>query len=181
MIFTPTPLAGAYVIEPDPHEDARGLFARTWCERELAMQGLETRIAQCSTSFNKRKGTLRGMHYQVRPFAETKVVRCTRGALYDVIVDLRRDSPTFMRWFATELADDDDRMLYIPEGLAHGFQTLQDRTEVFYQISTPYAPDSARGVRWNDPAFGIEWPITEPFMSERDRNYSDFDRVRTLS
>jgi dTDP-4-dehydrorhamnose 3,5-epimerase len=178
VIFIPTPLAGAYVIEPESRDDARGLFARTWCERELATQGLETRIAQCSTSFNKRKGTLRGMHYQIRPFAETKIVRCTRGALYDVIIDLRPDSPTFTRYFAAVLSADDRKMLYVPVGCAHGFQTLEDATEVLYQISEFYSADHARGVRWNDPAFAIRWPDDERTIVDRDRSYPDFDPVR---
>jgi dTDP-4-dehydrorhamnose 3,5-epimerase len=178
VIFIPTPLAGAYVIEPEPRDDARGLFARTWCERELATQGLETRIAQCSTSFNKRKGTLRGMHYQIRPFAETKIVRCTRGALYDVIIDLRPDSPTFTRHFAAVLSADDRKMMYVPVGCAHGFQTLEDATEVLYQISEFYSADHARGVRWNDPAFAIRWPDDERTIVDRDRSYPDFDPVR---
>ena len=178
MIFTATPLSGAYLIEPEPHEDARGLFARTWCERELAAQGLETRIAQCSTSFNKRKGTLRGMHYQLRPFGETKIVRCTRGALYDVILDLRPGSPTFTRHFAAMLGADDRKMMYVPVGFAHGFQTLEDGTEVLYQISEFYSADHARGVRWNDPAFAIRWPDDEPTIVERDQSYPDFDPVR---
>ncbi len=178
MIFTPAPLAGAYVIVPEPLEDARGLFARTWCERELAARGLETRIAQCSTSFNKRKGTLRGMHYQIRPFAETKIVRCTRGSLFDVIVDLRPESPTFRQHFAAVLSADDRKMMYVPTGFAHGFQTLEDTTEVLYQISEFYSPDHARGVRWNDPAFGIRWPDDERTIVDRDRNYPDFDPAR---
>ncbi len=178
MIFAPTPLAGAYVVEPEPREDARGLFARTWCERELAAQGLETRIAQCSASFNKRKGTLRGMHYQIPPFAETKIVRCTRGALYDVIIDLRPDSPTFTRHFAAVLSADDRKMMYVPRGFAHGFQTLEDATEVFYQISEFYSADHARGVRWDDPAFAIRWPDDERTIVDRDRTYPDFDPAR---
>ena len=174
MIFTPTPLAGAFVIEPEPDADARGLFARTWCRRELERRGLETRIAQCSTSFNPRKGTLRGMHYQSAPFAETKIVRCTRGAVYDVIVDLRPDSPTFTRHFGLALTADDRRAIYVPPLVAHGFQTLEDDTEVFYQISEFYSPEHVRGVRWDDPAFGIAWPPAERLVSERDRGYPDF-------
>jgi dTDP-4-dehydrorhamnose 3,5-epimerase len=174
VIFTETPLRGAFVIEPEPHEDARGLFARTWCRRELEARGLETRIAQCSASFNKRKVTLRGMHYQVPPAAETKIVRCTRGSLYDVIIDLRPDSPTFTRHFAVVLAADNRKMVYVPVGFAHGFQTLEDATEVFYQISEFYAPEHARGVRWNDPIFGISWPDDERILVERDASYPDF-------
>jgi dTDP-4-dehydrorhamnose 3,5-epimerase len=174
VIFTETVLPGAFVIDPEPAEDARGLFARTWCEREYAVRGLVTRISQCSTSFNKRKGTLRGLHYQLPPAVETKIVRCTRGALYDVIVDLRPDSPTFLRHVATVLTADNRRMVYVPAGLAHGFQTLDDGTEVFYQISEFFAAEHARGVRWDDPIFGISWPVDEVTILERDRRYPDF-------
>jgi dTDP-4-dehydrorhamnose 3,5-epimerase len=176
VIFTPTPLAGAFVIEPEPIPDARGLFARTWCQRELEGRGLESRLAQCSTSFNKRKGTLRGMHYQVAPFAETKIVRCTRGSMYDVIIDLRPESPTFTRHFGAVLTADNRKAMYIPTGFAHGFQTLEDDTEALYQISEFYSPDHSRGVRWDDPAFGIAWPPDERMLSERDRGYPDFRR-----
>jgi dTDP-4-dehydrorhamnose 3,5-epimerase len=174
VIFTETPLPGAYVVDPEPTEDARGLFARTWCRREFEACGLETRIAQCSTSFNKRKGTLRGMHYQVPPAAEAKIIRCIRGSLYDVIIDLRPDSPTFTRHFAVVLTADNRKVLYVPAGFAHGFQTLEDGTEVFYQISEFYSPDHGRGVRWDDPAFGIRWPEGERIIVERDRSYPDF-------
>jgi dTDP-4-dehydrorhamnose 3,5-epimerase len=174
VIFTPTPLDGAFVVAPEPHADARGLFARTWCLRELAARGLDTRIAQCSTSFNKAKGTLRGMHYQAAPVGETKLVRCTRGSMFDVIVDLRPDSPTFTRWFGAVLGADNRRAMYVPVGFAHGFQTLEDDTEVFYQISEFYSADHSRGVRWDDPAFGIVWPADERTIAERDRGYPDF-------
>lgn len=174
MIFAETPLRGAFVIEPEPREDTRGLFARTWCRREFEACGLETRIAQCSTSFNKKKGTLRGMHYQVPPAAETKIIRCTRGSLYDVILDLRPDSSTFTRHFAIVLTAENRKMLYVPTGFAHGFQTLEDDTEVLYQISEFYSPDHARSVRWDDPAFGIRWPEDERTIVERDRSYPDF-------
>ncbi|MGH7751606.1 MAG: dTDP-4-dehydrorhamnose 3,5-epimerase, partial [Gemmatimonadales bacterium] len=175
MILTPTPLAGAFVIEPEPLSDARGLFARTWCHRELEARGLETRIAQCSTSFNTRKGTLRGMHYQAAPFAETKLVRCTRGSIHDAIIDLRPDSPTFTRSFTAVLTADNRKAMYVPAGFAHGFQTLEDDTEVFYQISQFYSAEHSRGVRWNDPAFQISWPTNDPTISERDRSYPDFE------
>ena len=178
MIFSDTPLPGAFVITPEPREDARGLFARTWCRRELEARGLETRIAQCSTSFNIRKGTLRGMHYQVPPRAETKIVRCTRGAMYDVIIDLRPESPTFTQHFAVELSAANRRMVYVPAGCAHGFQTLEDATEVFYQISEFHSPDHARGVRWDDPIFGVQWPSDERTIAERDRCYPDYRPVR---
>jgi dTDP-4-dehydrorhamnose 3,5-epimerase len=174
VIFTETPLPGAFVIGPEPFEDARGLFARTWCGREFESRGLETRIAQCSTSFNKRKGTLRGMHYQASPAAETKVIRCTRGSLHDVIIDLRPNSPTFTGHFAVVLSADNRQMLYVPAVFAHGFQTLEAGTEVFYQISEFYSPEHGRGVRWDDPAFGIRWPEDERTIVERDRSYPDF-------
>jgi dTDP-4-dehydrorhamnose 3,5-epimerase len=174
VIFTETPLPGAFVIEPEPLEDSRGLFARTWCRREFGARGLETRIAQCSTSLNKKKGTLRGMHYQAPPFVETKLVRCTRGAMYDVIIDLRQDSPTFMRHFGLVLTSDNRKMLYVPSGFAHGFQTLEDDTEVFYQISEFYSPEHGRGVRWDDPAFAIRWPDDDRIIVDRDRSYPNF-------
>lgn len=174
MIFKPAELPGAYVIELEKHEDARGYFARTFCEKEFAAHGLETRITQCSVSFNRKKGTLRGMHFQVAPFEEFKVVRCSRGAIFDVMIDLRRDSPAFKRHFAIQLDEQSGTMVYIPAGFAHGFQTLADDTEVFYQMSQVYSAEHARGVRWNDPAFGISWPEAERMIIERDRNYPDF-------
>ena len=174
MIFTETVLSGAVVIDPEPQEDARGLFARTWCRRELAARGLETGMAQCSTSFNKRKGTLRGLHYQAPPAAETKIVRCTRGSLYDVIVDLRPSSPSFLGHVGIVLTADNRRMVYVPSGCAHGFQTLEDDTEIFYQISEFWAPEHARGVRWDDPRFAIAWPDDQRTIIERDRTYPDF-------
>jgi dTDP-4-dehydrorhamnose 3,5-epimerase len=174
VIFTPTPLSGAFVIEPEPIQDARGLFARTWCQRELTARGLEARVAQCSTSYNKLKGTLRGMHYQAAPLGETKIVRCTRGSVFDVIIDLRRESPTFTRSFAAVLSADNRKAMYIPVGFAHGFQTLEDDTEILYQMSEFYSPAHSRGVRWNDPAFGIAWPHDERTIVERDRSYPDF-------
>jgi dTDP-4-dehydrorhamnose 3,5-epimerase len=174
MIFSEAPIPGAYVIDPERLEDERGFFARTWCQREFKAHGLNTELAQCNISYNRRKGTLRGMHYQSAPHAETRLVRCTSGAVYDVIVDLRLQSSTFKRWFSIELTAENRRMLYIPEGLAHGFLTLRDDTEVFYQMSEFYAPEFARGVRWNDPALGIEWPDKIQVMAERDRLYPDF-------
>jgi dTDP-4-dehydrorhamnose 3,5-epimerase len=174
VIFKPTNLPGAYVIEPERHQDDRGHFARTYCEKEFAAHGLETHIAQCSVSFNRHKGTLRGMHYQGFPFEEVKVVRCNRGAMYDVIIDLRRDSPTFKKHFAVQLDEENGKMVYVPAGLAHGFQTLEDDTEVFYQISQIYSPEHARGVRWDDRAFGIRWPEDKRTILERDQNYRDF-------
>jgi dTDP-4-dehydrorhamnose 3,5-epimerase len=171
LIFTPTPLAGAYLVELDRREDERGFFARSFCQREFAEHGLNPRIAQCNVSFNAKRGTLRGMHYQAPPHEEAKVVRCTQGAVWDVIVDLRRDSPTFKRWHGVELTADNRRALYIAEGLAHGFQTFTDDAELLYLMSEFYYPDAARGVRWDDPAFGIEWPLPNPRISERDRNF----------
>lgn len=181
MIFTETPLPGAYVIEPEPSADERGWFARTWCRREFEAHGLETRVAQCSTSFNRTRGTLRGLHFQPAPLAETKIVRCTRGSVYDVIVDLRADSPSYTRHFAVVLSSDDRRMIYVPAGFAHGFQTLENDTEVCYQISEFYSPRHGRGVRWNDPVFGIQWPDADRVITERDRNYPDFDPATLLA
>jgi dTDP-4-dehydrorhamnose 3,5-epimerase len=174
MIFMETNLKSSFLIELELRADERGFFARTWCQREFEAHGLQTRWVQCNISFNKKKGTLRGMHYQVAPYAEAKLVSCTRGAIYDVIIDLRYDSPTFKQWQGVNLTADNRQMLFIPEGFAHGFQTLDDDTEVFYQMSEFYAPDYAKGVRWDDPAFGIPWPIDERIISERDRSYPDF-------
>jgi dTDP-4-dehydrorhamnose 3,5-epimerase len=174
LIFTETKLAGAFVIELERHTDERGFFARTFCQQEFEAHGLKAEVAQCNVSFNKRKGTLRGMHYQAAPFAEAKLVRCTAGSIYDVIIDLRPASSTFKRHFAVELSAENHRMLYIPESFAHGFQTLEDDAEVFYQMAKQYSAEHARGVRWNDPAFGIEWPKGERIIIERDQNYPDF-------
>jgi len=172
--FLETPLPGAFVIDLELTSDERGFFARSFCRDEFLRHNLNSEVAQCSVSFNHLKGTLRGLHYQAKPHEETKLVRCTAGAMYDVIVDIRPASPTFRRWFATELTAHNHRMLYAPEGLAHGFQTLVDHTEVFYQISMPYHPESAKGIRWDDPSFGIEWPLTQPILSERDRSYPNY-------
>jgi dTDP-4-dehydrorhamnose 3,5-epimerase len=174
VIFLETKLKGAYIIELEKREDGRGFFARSWCEKEFADHGLEARSVQCNISFNKKRGTLRGMHYQVEPFAEAKLVRCTQGAIYDVIIDLRPGSPTFKQYFAEILSAENHKMLYVPERFAHGFQALENHTEVFYQMSRSYAPEFARGVRWNDAAFGIQWPIGNPIILERDNNYPDF-------
>jgi dTDP-4-dehydrorhamnose 3,5-epimerase len=174
MIFTPAPLAGAFVIEPEPVEDERGFFARSFCRETFAARGLNPYVVQCSISFSRRRGALRGLHYQRAPHQEAKVVRCTAGALYDVIVDLRPGSPTFRQHFAIELTARTRKMLYVPEGCAHGFQTLEDGTEVFYQMSERYTPEAADGVRWNDRAFGIDWPLEVTVISERDRTYPDF-------
>jgi len=174
LIFTETKLPGAFVIEPEEHEDPRGSFARTFCQREFESHGLNTRVAQCSISFSKRKGTLRGMHFQIAPFAEAKLIRCTAGSIYDVIIDLRPSSPSFKQHFAVELSAENRRMLYVPEQFAHGLQTLEDNTEVFYQMSQFYSAEHARGVRWDDPAFGIAWPANKRTIIERDRSYPDF-------
>ena len=175
MIFNETKLPGAFIIEVKRLEDERGFFGRSFCRREFEERGLNPFVAQCNISFNRDAGTLRGMHYQATPHAEEKLVRCTRGALYDVIIDLRPESPTFKRWVSLELTEENCRMLYIPKGFAHGFQTLADETEIFYQMSAFYHPDSSRGVRWNDPAFGIQWPETERvILSDRDRVWPDY-------
>lgn len=171
MICTETTLKGMYIIDLERLEDERGCFARSWCQREFAAIGLNPRLVQCNISFNNAKGTLRGLHYQIAPHAEAKLVRCTRGAIYDVAVDLRPDSPTFNQWIAVHLTADSRRAVYIPEGLAHGFQTLQDDTEVFYQMSEFYHAECARGVRWDDPAIGIQWPLPNPIVSQHDRSY----------
>jgi dTDP-4-dehydrorhamnose 3,5-epimerase len=174
MIWRETELAGAFVVESEPIEDARGWFARIYDESEFAERGLASRFVQSSAAFNTESGTLRGMHYQEEPHTEAKLVRCVRGAVHDVIVDLRPGSPTFKRWAAVELTAAGGRMLYVPEGLAHGYLTLEDETETFYLISAAYAPEAAGGVRWDDPAFGIEWPHEPKVMSEKDRAWPDF-------
>jgi len=175
MVFTETKLKGAYVIDLDRKEDERGFFARTFCVDEFQARGLNGRVMQCSISFNQRRGTLRGMHWQDPPHTECKLIRVTRGALFDVIIDLRPSSPTFKQHFALELTAENRRQIYVPEGFAHGFQTLEDNTEVFYQMSATYSPGMTRGVRWNDPAFGIRWPDVEHrTMNERDASYADF-------
>ena len=174
MIFVETKLKGAYIIEPERLEDERGFFSRTWCKREFEAHGLNPNVVQCNISFNRKKGTLRGMHYQVAPYEEAKSVRCTMGRVYDVIIDLRPNSKTFMQWIVVELTSANRKMIYVPKGFAHGFLTLEDNTEVFYQMSEFYAPECARGVRWNDPAFGILWPAVVTVISERDKQYPDF-------
>lgn len=175
MLFSETALPGAYVIDLEKIEDERGFFARAWCERELSEHGLESRISQSNMSFNKRKGTLRGMHYQHPPHQEVKLVRCVKGSLLDVIIDLRPASPGYKQWTAVELTAGNRRMLYVPRGFAHGFQTLEDDTEAFYMVSDPYVPGAEGGVRWDDAAFGIEWPLTPPTeISDKDRRWPDF-------
>jgi len=175
MIFTETELPGAFVLDLERREDDRGFFARAWCTNELGDHGLETRLVQANVSFNRRKGTLRGMHMQAAPHAEVKVIRATRGSVLDVIVDLRPDSPTYLGWTGVELSAENGRALYVPEGFAHGYQTLEDDTETFYLVSEFYAPDAERGVRWDDPAFGIEWPDPDgAILSEKDASWPDW-------
>jgi dTDP-4-dehydrorhamnose 3,5-epimerase len=174
MRFIETLLRGAFVVELENIEDERGFFARTFCVREFEANGLNSHLVQCSTAFNLRRGTLRGLHWQTVPKSEDKLVRVTRGAIHDVMVDLRPDSPTYLQHVAVELTIDNGRMLYIPKGFAHGLQTLVDDTEVSYQMSEFFAPECARGARWNDPAFGITWPLPDPVMSDRDRSWPDF-------
>ena len=175
MKFLPTPLAGAYLIELELLEDERGSFARSFCQNEFRAHGLDPAVAQCNVSFNRKRGTLRGLHYQADPHAEGKLVRCTRGAVWDVIVDLRKRSPTERKWFSAELTADNRRALYIPAGFAHGFQTLQDDTEVLYQMSEFYHPESAHGVRWDDRTLAIRWPIGDAVISPRDRAFPTLD------
>ncbi|MEN8220650.1 MAG: dTDP-4-dehydrorhamnose 3,5-epimerase, partial [Pseudomonadota bacterium] len=174
MKFTPTPLTGAYLIEPELLVDERGFFARTFCQKEFESYSLNPNLRQCNISFNKKKGTLRGMHYQTKPHEEAKLVRCNMGAIYDVIIDIRSESSTFKQWFAIDLTAQNRKMLYIPEGFAHGFQTLVDNTEVFYQMSEFYAADCARGIRWDDPTFGIQWPLDNRIISQKDQQYAAY-------
>ncbi len=169
MIFHGTGIEGLILIEPERMDDERGYFARTFCEQVFAARGLNTRWVQCSTSFNRRRGTVRGLHYQAPPESEIKLIRCTRGAVYDVIADLRPCSPHFGRTYAVEMSADNGLMLYVPAGCAHGFQTLVDDSELFYQISAFYQPEKARGVRWDDPRLAIPWPLEVTAISARDR------------
>jgi dTDP-4-dehydrorhamnose 3,5-epimerase len=175
MRFVATAISGCWIIEQERHRDERGYFARTWCTLELAERGLESRVAQCSVSHNPCSGTLRGLHYQAPPRAEAKLVRCSAGAIYDVAIDLRPDSPTFRKWVGVELTRDNGRALYIPRGFAHGFLTLEEQSEVAYYISETYSPQQARGVRWNDPFFGVHWPRTVQMISARDAECPDVD------
>jgi dTDP-4-dehydrorhamnose 3,5-epimerase len=174
MLFTPIPLDGADIVDLDPHTDERGFFARSWCQKEFAEHGLQVLLVQCNISYNRYQGTLRGMHLQTEPFAEAKLVRCTRGAIWDAIVDMRPASPTYLKHYAVELNAHNHRMLYVPEGFAHGFVTLENDTEIFYQMSEFYAPDHAVGYRYDDTAFGIQWPVAIAVISERDRSYPDY-------
>mgnify|MGYP000906026405 CR=1 FL=1 len=177
MIFTETEIKGAYIIEPELLTDERGFFARSFCKEEFREKGLETEIIQCNISYNKKSGTLRGMHYQAPPFEEAKIVSCVRGSIYDVVVDLRRDSSSYCRWFATELTEHNFKMVYIPKGCAHGFQTLEDDCMVYYQMTEFFHPECARGVRWDDSTFRITWPACgDVTISEKDRQYEIFRR-----
>lgn len=174
MLFRETRLKGAFIIDIEPIVDERGFFARSWCQREFEKHGLCSDLVQCNISFNHQKGTLRGMHYQIPPHEESKLVRCTRGSIFDVIVDLRKDSRTYKKWCGVELSAENRRMIFIPGGFAHGFQTMEDNTEVFYQMSDSYHPQCARGVRWDDPAFGVDWPDDERIISIRDKSFPDY-------
>jgi dTDP-4-dehydrorhamnose 3,5-epimerase len=174
MIFTETKIKGVYIIEPELLTDERGFFARSFCKEEFQKYGLEMDIVQCNISYNAKKGTLRGIHYQIPPFEEAKIVSCTKGSIYDVVVDLRRDSSTYCLWHPEKLSADSYRMLYIPKGCAHGFQTLEDNCIVYYQMGAYYHSECAVGIRWNDPAIDIVWPIPAGVISEKDKNYGDF-------
>jgi dTDP-4-dehydrorhamnose 3,5-epimerase len=174
MTFTETELKGAFFIELEKKVDERGFFARTWCQKEFEAHRLVRQMVQANVSFNKKKGTLRGMHYQIAPYEEAKLLRCTKGAIYDVIIDLRPDSPTYKQWIGEELKSGNYKMLYIPENFAHGLITLEDNTEVTYQVSQFYSPGSERGVRYNDPTFGIKWPIEVLIISDKDKNWPDY-------
>jgi dTDP-4-dehydrorhamnose 3,5-epimerase len=175
MIFTETPIGGAFLIDLEPRGDERGFFARFFCEREFGAHGLSTHFVQANNSLSARRGTLRGMHYQLAPKAETKVVRCLRGALFDIVLDLRKGSPTFGKSFGAELSADNRRMMYVPKGFGHGFVTLTDDAEALYLVDEFYSPEHERGVRWDDPKFGIQWPVAPVVMSDKDRSYRDFD------
>lgn len=174
VIFTQTALPGVVVVEPEPHVDKRGMFARTYCADEFRANGLDARVSQCNTAQNRRAGTLRGLHYQRQPYGEVKLVRCTMGAIFDVVVDLRSASPTYCQWIGVELTAENRRALYIPEDCAHGFMTLVDGSEVFYQMSQPYAAEAGAGVRWDNPAFGVRWPMRPVVIADRDASYPDY-------
>jgi len=174
VIFAETKLKGVYVIEIEKLKDHRGFFARTWCKKEFEEHNLVSRVRQANVSYNKKKGTLRGMHYQLSPYEETKLVRCTMGAIYDVIIDLRPVSPTYTQWIGVELTAENYKMLYVPENFAHGFITFEDNTEVAYQVSQFYTPGSERGIRWDDPAFQIDWPLEVQVISDKDKNWPDY-------
>lgn len=177
MIFTETELKGAYILEIKKMEDERGFFGRSWCKREMEEHGLNGNVVQTNVSYNKVKGTFRGMHFQRAPHQETKLVRCTKGAILDVIIDLRPASPTYKKWIAVELTEQNHKMLYVPEDFAHGFVTLEDNTEVTYQVTQFYTPGAEGGLRWNDPAFGIQLPLTPTVISAKDAAWADFNEA----
>src|SRR5688572_7235039 len=181
MKFIPTGLEGAFTIELEKREDERGFFARAFCVNEYKAAGLDGAIVQINNSLSVEKGTLRGMHYQLAPKAETKIVRCIKGSLYDVIVDLRKDSPTFLKWFGAELSADNRRTMYVPKGFAHGFITLEPNTEAFYLVTEFYAPDRERGIKYNDPALNIKWPIAPTVVSDKDLKHPDFNEAYHLA
>ncbi|MDA8087465.1 MAG: dTDP-4-dehydrorhamnose 3,5-epimerase [Nitrospiraceae bacterium] len=174
MKFVKTRLDGAFIVEPEAEADGSGFLAGSWCQHEFEMLGIHKKPVQSNVSFNKKRGTLRGLHYQAAPYSEAKLVRCTLGAVYDVIADLRPDSPTYQQWMSVELTQKNRRLLYVPEGFAHGFMTLRDNTEVFYQMTRFYMPEYSRGIRWNDPLFEIKWPLKVSEISDKDRQYPDF-------
>lgn len=180
MKFTELSLPGVYLIELDLIKDERGFFARSFCSKEFSQYGLCSRFEQCNISFNIQKGTLRGMHYQTGEQSEAKLIRCSMGTIYDVLLDLRPESPTYKKWIAVKLSATNRKMIYVPEGFAHGFQTLEDQSEIFYQMSVSFAPNSTGGVRWNDPAFNIQWPLPPSIISQKDQSYSDFDMQQIL-
>ena len=177
MIFTETGLQGAYIVDLERREDERGFFARSWCQREFSERGLDPCVVQCNVSFNQIKGTLRGMHFQVPPHAEAKLVRCTRGSIFDVVIDLRAGSPTLFDWISVELSAENYKALYVPKGFAHGFLTLTKNSEIFYQMSEFYSPDSGSGVRWNDPLFKITWPAKIYSISQKDQSLPDYTQA----
>jgi dTDP-4-dehydrorhamnose 3,5-epimerase len=174
MIFTETALKGAFILEVKQLEDERGFFGRTWCKKEMEDHGLNGNVVQANMSYNKKKGTVRGMHFQNPPYAETKLIRCTKGAIYDVIIDLRKDSPTYKQWIGVELTEQNHKMLYVPENFAHGFITLEDNTEVAYQVTQYYTPGAEGGIRWDDPSFTIQWPVPVELVSDKDQNHPDY-------
>lgn len=180
MIFTETKLPGAYLIEVQKIEDHRGFFGRAWCSKEFEAHGLNPKIVQINTSQSKKKGTIRGMHFQAAPYGEAKFIRCTKGRIYDVIIDLRPESPTFMQWVGNELSEDNCKMVYAPEYFAHGFVSLEDNCEVYYPVTEFYTPKAERGIRWNDPAFKIDWPIPIEIFTEKDMAHPDFDLSRLV-
>lgn len=175
MIFQETTLKGSYVIEVDKIGDERGFFGRLWCEQEMKGHGLKTNIVQANCSKSKKKGTIRGLHFQMNPYQETKLIRCTRGAIYDVIIDLRPESPTFKKWFGVKLTEDNYKMLYVPENFANGFLTLEDNSEAYYMTTQVYNATAERGIRWNDPSFNIQWPTEVEAISSKDENHKNFD------